>query len=529
MNSCLPALLLIVSLTIVGCGGEKSSSAHSNTLVFSRGSDAQKLDPADVDDGESVKTLNQICEGLLRFKPGTLELEPWLAESYSLSDDGLKITFKIREGIIFHDGTPVTAEAAAFSFLRQMDKEHPGHLPGAIFQYWTSLYSDIETVTVEGPMTLTMGLRQPNATILFSLAAFPAYLISPQSLVDYGQDMVRNPVGTGPYQFSSWEPNQAIILKKFDNYWGEPAGFERLVIKSVPENAVRLLDLKAGKTQILDGLQPAEVQPLIEDPNFDVYHEPGMNFCYLAINETAERLREPEIREALYMAIDREKLVRVALDGLGQVAHFPMAKGMLGEPAEFDPVPFDPDTARAVLAKYADRWTEPISISVMNAARLYAPDPVNLISLIREDLKQVGITIQVDVRDFKNHLHHTRNGRHEIGFLGWMGDNGDPDNFLSIHLASWAANLGGATNIAFYKNSEMDRLLIEGRKASVLNDRRLIYEKALAIWRHDLPILPLLHGESIVVLRSDLKGFTLSKTGDVYLGPVKPSTGRALD
>jgi len=276
MNSCLPALLLIVSLTIVGCGGEKSSSAHSNTLVFSRGSDAQKLDPADVDDGESVKTLNQICEGLLRFKSGTLELEPWLAESYSLSDDGLKITFKIREGIIFHDGTPVTAEAAAFSFLRQMDKEHPGHLPGAIFQYWTSLYSDIETVTVEGPMTLTMGLRQPNATILFSLAAFPAYLISPQSLVDYGQDMVRNPVGTGPYQFSSWEPNQAIILKKFDNYWGEPAGFERLVIKSVPENAVRLLDLKAGETQILDGLQPAEVQPLIEDPKFDVYHEPGM-------------------------------------------------------------------------------------------------------------------------------------------------------------------------------------------------------------------------------------------------------------
>lgn len=523
MNLNISSLLFTLSLILAGCGGgDSATSARSSTLIFSRGSDAQKLDPADVDDGESVKTLNQICEGLLRFKPGTLEIEPWLAESYSVSDDGLEITFQIREGVVFHDGTPLTSEAAAFSFLRQMDKDHPGHLPGAIFQYWNSLYSDINRVEATGPMTLVMGLSQPNATILFSLAAFPAYLISPQSLEDYGQDLVQNPVGTGPYQFVSWEPNQAIVLKKFDGYWGEPAGFERLVIKSVPENAVRLLDLKAGKTQGLDGLQPAEVQPLIEDPDFEVYHEPGMNFSYLAINETAERLAEPEIREAIYMAIDREKLVRVALDGLGDVAHFPMAKGMLGEPKEFDPVPFDPAAAKAILDKYADRWAEPVSISVMNAPRLYAPDPVNMISLIREDLKQVGITVEVEVRDFKNHLHHTRNGRHEIGFLGWMGDNGDPDNFLSIHLASWAAKMGGATNIAFYKNDEMDRLLIEGRKASVMSERQRIYEELLALWRKDLPLLPLVHGESIVVLRSDLEGFTLSKTGDVYLGPVKP-------
>ncbi len=523
MKFVLSSFLLVLALVLAGCGGSDSaSSARSSTLVFSRGSDAQKLDPADVDDGESVKTLNQICEGLLRFKPGTLEIEPWLAESYSVSDDGLTITFQIREGVMFHDGTALTAETAKFSFQRQMDKDHTGHLPGAIFQYWNYLYSDIISAEATAPMILEMKLSHPNATILFSLAAFPAYLISPQSLDDYGHDLVQNPVGTGPYQFVSWEPNQAIILEKFENYWGEPAGFDRLVIKSVPENAVRLLDLKAGKTQGLDGLQPAEVQPLIEDPRFEVFHEPGMNVSYLAINQTAERLAEPEIREAIYMAIDREKLVRVALDGLGQVAHFPMAKGMLGEPKVFDPVPFNPEAARAILARYADRWTEPISISVMNAPRLYAPDPVNMTSLIREDLKQVGLTVEVEVRDFKNHLHHTRNGRHELGFLGWMGDNGDPDNFLSIHLASWAAEMGGATNIAFYKNDEMDRLLIEGRKARVLAERQHIYEEALALWRKDLPLLPLVHGESIVVLRSDLEGFTLSKTGDIYLGPVRP-------
>jgi peptide/nickel transport system substrate-binding protein len=516
-------LLTSVSLILVGCGGGgPASNGSSKTLIYARGSDAQKLDPGDVDDGESVKTLNQICEGLLRFKPGTLELEPWLAESYAVSDDGLTMTFQIREGVIFHDGTPLTAESAAWSFHRQMDKDHPGHLPGSNFQYWNYLYSEIETVTVDGEMTLTMHLSQSNATILFSLATFSTYLISPKSLEDYGQDLVRHPVGTGPYKFVTWEPNQAIIMERNENYWEEPAGFDRLVMKSVTENAVRLLDLKAGKIHGLDGLQPAEIQPLIDDPQFEVYHKPGMNFAYIAFNETAERLREPEIREAIFKAIDREKLVRVALDGMGEVAHFPMAKGMLGEPADFKPVPYDPDAARAVLAKYADRWTTPITISVMNAPRIYAPDPVNIISLIREDLKQVGLTVEVEVRDFKNHLHQTRNGRHEIGFLGWHGDNGDPDNFLSIHLGSWAAKMGGATNISFYKNPDMDRLLIEARKVADLNKRQALYEEVLTLWRRDLPLLPLVHGEDIVVFRSGIKGFVLSATGDVFLGPVKP-------
>ncbi len=514
---------VILLVFYCGCGGGPSPSAARSTFVFARGSDSQKLDPADVDDGESVKALNQVYEGLVRFKPGTLEVEPWLAKSFQMSDDGLSIRFELREGVLFHDGTPLNAETAAFSFLRQLDKAHPGHLPGAIFQYWNYLYSDIKEVEVTGSMTLLFRLKQPNATLLYSLASFPAYLISPQALEDYGQDMVRHPVGTGPYKFVSWEPNQAIIFERFRDYWGEPVGYDRLVLKVVRENAVRLLDLKAGKLDGLDGMQPSELKPLLDDSAYRVYHEPGMNFAYICFNQTAERFAEPEVREAVYKAIDRQKLVEVALDGWGEVAHFPMAKGMLGEPANFDPVPFDPEAARTVLAKYRDRWRKPVSISVMNAARLYAPDPVKIISLIKEDLKQVGITVEVDVRDFKNHLHHTRNGRHELGFLGWMGDNGDPDNFLSIHLASWSAKMGGATNIAFYRDEELDDLLLAARKTSDLDERQKLYEDVLKIWRRDLPYLPLVHGEDIVVMKSGIAGFTLAKTGDIFLGAVRPA------
>lgn len=504
-----------------GCVRDSSSDAAQTTFVFARGSDSQKLDPADVEDGESVKALNQVCEGLVRFKPGTLVVEPWLAESFQVSEDGLSIRFELREGVRFHDGTALNAETAAFSFRRQMDKNHPGHLPGAMFQYWNYLYDDITEVEITGPMTLRLGLKQPNATLLYSLAAHPAYLISPQALQDYGEDMVRRPVGTGPYKFVSWEPNQAIVFERFEDYWAEPAGYDRLVLKVVRDNAVRLLELKAGKLGGLDGMQPSELKPLLQDPAYRVYHEPGMNFAYICFNQSAERFAEPEIRQAVYQAIDRQKLVDVALEGWGEVAHFPLAKGMLGQPAQFDPVPYDPEAARAVFEKYPDRWEEPVSISVMNAARLYAPDPVKIISLVKEDLKRVGIAVEVDVRDFKNHLHHTRNGRHELGFLGWMGDNGDPDNFLSIHLASWSAKMGAATNIAFYKNEELDDLLLAARKTGNLERRQKLYEAVLEIWRRDLPYLPLVHGEDVVVLKSDVAGFTLAKTGDIFLGPIR--------
>ena len=511
----------VISVFHGGCGGSSSPGQSQSTFVFARGSDSQKLDPADVDDGESVKALNQVCESLVRFKPGTLELEPWLAESFRVSKDGLSIWFELREEVRFHDGTPLNAETAAFSFRRQMDRAHPGHLPGALFQYWNYLFDDITEVEVVGPMTLRFGLKQPNATILYSLATHPGYLISPQALRDYGKDMVRHPVGTGPYKFVGWEPSQAIVFERFEDYWAEPAGYDRLVLKVVRDNAVRLLDLKAGKLDGLDGMQPSELKPLLQDPAYRVFHEPGMNFAYICFNQSAERFAEPEIRLAVYQAIDRKKLVEVAMDGWGEVAHFPMAKGMLGEPAKFDPVAHDPVAARAVLEKYGDRWKKPVSISVMNAARLYAPDPVKIISLVKEDLKQVGLTVEVDVRDFKNHLHHMRNGRHELGFLGWMGDNGDPDNFLSIHLASWSAKMGAASNSAFYKNEELDDLLLAARKTSDPDRRQELYEGVLKIWRRDLPYLPLLHGEDVVVLKSDVEGFILAKTSDIFLGSVR--------
>jgi peptide/nickel transport system substrate-binding protein len=369
-------------------------------------------------------------------------------------------------------------------------------------------------------MTLELVLKQPNASILYSLASFPAWLVSPEAFEKFGAGMQRNPVGTGPYRFSSWQQNQAIIYEKNEDYWGDPAKFARLVIRSVPENTVRLLELKAGKIHGLDGLQPAELADLIDDPQFTVHHHPGMNVGYMAICDFVERLKHREVRRAIAMAIDRQAIVDLALDGWGVVAEYPMPPGFLGEPAGEAPISHDPDAARAILAGHPEVTGTPISLHTINAPRPYFPDPTMIASLIRSDLESVGLTVNIVTKDFKSHLHDMRQGNFEMGLLGWSGDNGDPDNFLATFFASWAAVKGMANNISFYRNVRMDELLLKARAETSIPERQKIYEKALALWARDMPLIPLVSTEQIVVMRREATGFRLSRVANIFLGPV---------
>jgi len=515
------ALLLLV-LFAAGCGKRGNTTARPETFIFARGSDAQKLDPADVDDGESVKVLTQVCEGLLRFRSGTVEVEPCLAESFEVSPDGLRYTFHLRSGVTFHDGTPLNAETAAWSFHRQMDPAHPGHLTEANFQYWNYLYQDVAEVRVTGPMTIEFRLSQPNASLLASLAVFPAYLISPQALGDWGADFQRHPVGTGPYRFENWVPNQAVTMTANHDYWDKatPPQFDRVILKVVPENSVRLLDLKAGNIHGLDGIAPAEIAELGMDDRFTVYRETGLNVGYLTFNLRHERFQDPEVRLAFALAINREQLTDVALEGSGTVAHYPLPPGFLGYPADPDQIPYDPERAKQIFARHAEAFATPIRLQVMTAPRPYLPEPVQATSFIRSELEKAGLQVEIVARDFKSHLDSLRNFEFEIAIIGWNGDNGDTDNFLSIFFGSWATQPGSASNYADYKNSEMDDLLLAARQDVNIEERAARYERALAIWRRDLPIIPLVHGDNVLVLRQEITGFEMGRVSDVLFGPI---------
>lgn len=506
-------------LFLASCGRVEQTPT---TFVFARGSDAEKLDPADVDDGESVNTLAQCLEGLVRFRPGTLEVEPWLAESFAVSPDGLTYTFEIREGVTFHDGTPLDAQAAAYSFQRQLDPDHPAHLPQATFPYWNYLYQDVAAVNVTGPMTLEIVLSQPNASMLASLATFPVWLISPESHRTHGLGMQRHPLGTGPYRFVSWRPGEAVVFARFEDYWGpEPAGFEGLVMRAIPENSARVLALKTGDIHGADGLAPAEVAELEADERFTVHETPGMNVGYMAISSFSDAMEPREVRQAIAMAIDRAAMVELAFGEAGEVAEYPLPPGFLGVPKGPGPMSYNPEEARRLLADFPELAETEIELAVMSNPRPYMPDPGLVASLIRSDLEAVGLNVRIVTREWNSHLSVCRNGDFDLALLGWNGDNGDTDNFLSVFFGSWSARMGSANNIAFYINPVMDDLLLAGRKSVEPEVRQQVYEEALALWSRDLPLIPLMHGKHMIVLRREVGNFTLSRNTNLHFGPVR--------
>lgn len=516
-----PVLLATALFSGCGKGGPAAGSAESpRSFVFARGADAQKLDPADVDDGESVNTMAQVMEGLVGFVPGSLEVQPLLAESFSLSDDGRQLTFVLREGVRFHDGTPLTAESARFSFDRQMDPAHPAHFPDASFQYWQNLFSDVERLETLDAMTLRFHLSRPNAGILSAFASFPGWLVSPGAFARWQEAMIFHPVGTGPYRFLEWRPNEAVIFERNPDYWGPRAGFDRLVMRSIPLNSSRLSELLAGNIHGLDGVQPSELSDLEANPRFRIHRAPGMNIGYLAFSGLSERVADADLRRAIAMAIDRRNLVRLALDGYGSVAAYPAPAGFLGIPDDEGPIHYDPEAARRLIEAHPEWNREPLTLATFGQPRTYFPDPARVASLIRSDLEKAGLRVEIVNREFKSHLHATRRGEFEMALLGWMADTPDPDNFLATFFHSRAAVPGSATNISFYREPEMDRLLEAAISVPEVARREALYREALALWARDLPLIPLVQGDQITVLDSRLDGYLLSPTGNHFFGPV---------
>lgn len=330
-------------------------------LVYARGADSIKLDPAQIDDGESSKVVNAIFEGLLRYKPGSTEVEPWLAESYTISPDGLTYTFKLRKGITFHDGTPFNADAVVYSIGRQL----PGKANAEIMPYAEFTFGDVADVRKVDDYTVEIVLKQPNAAFLANLAmGLAAPIVSPAAHQRLGDDQfARNPVGTGPFMFERWEPDQQIVLKRNPNYWGGPTGqakpkVETLIFKVTKENAVRADEIIAGQADVIDGISPADLERLRAAADVQVLEAAGMNVSYLGFRTDRPPFDDVRVRKAISMAIDRAAIVNALYKGNALLANGPLPPMIKpGYSDAIQPLPYDPEQAKQLLkeAGYATK------------------------------------------------------------------------------------------------------------------------------------------------------------------------------
>lgn len=501
-------LALVTVLAVIG-----NAVAAPKILVYAKGADPRGLDPAYVDDGESATIMANIYENLVKYKDDNTEIEPALATSWTQSQDGLVWTFKLRQGVTFHDGTPFNAQAVKFNIDRQLPPQMTDDMPYASFTF-----DPIKQVDVVDDDTVRFVLKKPYAPFLANMAmVMAAPIVSPTAVKKYGADFIQHPVGTGPFKFERWVRSQQVVLVKNDKYWGKKALVDRLVYKTTKENAVRASELMTGAVDMIDGVDPNDVKKL-ESSGMKVIKDPGMNINYMGFFCHKKPFNDVRVRQAISMAINREELVKYLYQGYSQVANGPLPSFIPGYDPKLKPAGYDPEGAKKLLAEagYSN-----LSFTMITYSNPRPYNPVNgqkLAEAVQAELLKIGVKTTIKVypwTEYKPTLFKAEDG--EAYFYGWIGDNGDADNFLSLLDSK---EIASSLNASKYANPKVDQLLQQGVVNLDSKARVEIYHQLQQIVAKEAPWVFLSHATNLAAYRPNVKGFKLHPVGISWLSQV---------
>jgi len=520
--------------------GLVSFSFANNTLVFAISLDVNELDP-----GNSLTcyVVENIFEGLVKFREGATMIEACLATSWEISGDGKEITFHLRKGVKFHDGTDFNADAAVFSFARQYDPNHPYHQYGK-WATWSYIFNYVDRIEKVDDYTVKLFLKRPNASILNSLAICQVSIVSPANAEKYKEDAFKHPCGTGPFQFVERVQGDHITLEANENYWRERVRLDQLIFKVIPDPAVRLMALEVGEVQGMEYPNPANFDRIKQNKDLVLMNKPGMNVGFLAMNTGYgyidankngvkdpdeplqktpgyfEPLTKKKVRQAINIAIDKQAIVDNIYMGVAIKAKNGMPPFMLGYNDDIEDYPYDPERAKALLveAGYPDGFE--VTLHVIPVSRPYMPDPPKLGEAIQSYLAAVGIKVKIYQFEWANYLQELFEGKHQMCLIGWISDNGDPDNFMNINYGTNRASIGVAVNRAFYINDEVQELFSKALANYDNKKREIYYKKAQEIIHEDAGWVYLVHSTQNMVFKNNIKGFVLNPTGRLFFYPV---------
>lgn len=508
----IPMAILLTLLTV----GSGFCQDDSQTIVWGRGGDSISLDPALAQDGESLKVTMHIFETLVRFKTGTFEIEPWLARSWTTSRDGTVWTFTLRKGLKFSDGSPCDADAVVFSYMRQLDRSHPNYTEGIWAQ---SAFACVKAVEALDRLTVRITLEKPYAPFLSNMAMIAAApIVCPNAVKRHGPDFKKNPVGTGPLAFVEWVPGDRIVLKRNPHYWGQNPEFETLVFRSIINNRNRLSALKAGVLHGMDGVDYEIQRQVMRDGTLRLTTGLPMNVGYLAMNTQRPPFDNVLVRRAVNHAINKQSLVKLFYQDIAVIAKGPLPPGMLGYDPDQPEYGFDLQKARELMkeAGYgagvtARLWTPPVP-------RPAIPEPMKIAMSIQSSLAAIGIRLEiVSPTTWREYLDQVNNGEHDACLLSWMGDNGDPDNFLYTLLDLDNAVKPKALNRAFFRDQEVHELLLQAQQELNAGERDALYRRALRRIHDQAPWVPLAHAQTLMAVSSDLLGCEMTAFNLPYL------------
>ncbi|MSQ15011.1 MAG: hypothetical protein EXR50_04005 [Dehalococcoidia bacterium] len=492
----LVSLLLLVPI-LAACQSRQpdvrqkgSEPVKGGTVVYGAAADAKSLNPILISDANSRTVSNLIFEGLVATDAKTGAPKPMLAESWSVSDEGLRYTFKIRDGVKWHDGTPVTSEDARFTYETILDPKTK--------TVRRSLYDQVKSFSTPDKNTLVVELKGSFCPFLItgmSMPIVPKHILEKSTDINTDDFNSNAPVGTGPFIFNEWVKDDHITLTANENYWGGPPNIDAFIYKVVKDVNVIAAQLKTGDLDAGEFTsQPQLVSEMKSTQELNVYDFPALEYTSLGYNMARPFLQDTRVRQALTMALDRDKMLSTILDKQGEpmLSHIPMTSWA------YDPdlprFPYDPSQAAQLLEKAGykkssdgllrDKDGNQIKLTLYTSSGNKVREGVATVA--REQFKEIGIDLTVQLEQFTALVDRMNKSKDfDMVVIGWsLG--ADPDSKSVWHSSQRG---DGGLNVINYVNPEVDKLLDEGRTLPGCDQgsRKEIYSKFQKILAEDQP------------------------------------------
>lgn len=480
---------------VTGCSaGERVDLGQGagGSLIAAIAGEPDQLDPHKTSAYFSFEVLENVFDTLVE-PDANLQMQPALAESWTVSPDQLTWTFRLRPGVTFHDGTPLTADDVVFSYRRIIDEQLTN----------SDKFSSVTSVEAPDPATVVLQVSRPTPNMLTNLGGFKGMAIVSRANVESGQIATR-PIGTGPFSFLGQKSGDSISLGANPSYWGGPPGVSGVTFRFISEPSTALSALQAGEIDWTDSVPPQRVTQLRNDESLEMAVTPSNDYWYLALNEAREPWNDVRVRQAIAYAIDRDAIVQATSYGTA-------AKNQLAIP-EGNPwfTPYDRyssggvDKARELLQ---EAGAAPSNLDMLVTTEY--PETVTAAQIIADNLASLGITVNIRTVDFATWLDEQNSGNFDMLMMGWLG-NIDPDDF---HYAQHHTD--GTSNAQKFSNPEVDRLLDAGRVDTDEASRKTVYAEAATLIADEVSYIYLYNPSVIQAWNPALSGYEARRDGAV--------------
>nr|WP_199067572.1 ABC transporter substrate-binding protein [Chromobacterium sp. ASV5] len=518
-------------LAALFAGALPAAAQAAKPLIFCAEAAPEGFDPAMWDTASTYNVTKPIFQGLTAFQRGGVAIRPSLAESWTVSPDGLTYTFKLRRGARFHSTDyfkptrDFNADDAVFTIRRWIQPQLPFNqafktpLTGPDGYGLAKLIAAVDKVDAH---TVRIRLNERNATFLTFFAMGFAGMQSAEyaeQLLKAGKPQQINllPIGTGPYRFQSYAKDSAIRYQAHPQYWGKPQKTQSLIFAIVADPQVRIQKLKANECQAAAAVREADLDTLAADKRIKIASTGASNISYLAYNLKRPQFAKREVRVALDIAINRDALFKAMFPKGGAtqaINPFPPSTWSWNPKTRNE---YNPAKARALLAQAGYPHGFTVNLWALPVQRPTNPNGKLMAQMIQQDWAKIGVKANIQSYEWGEYLKRAAAGEHDVYMSGLTSNSGDPDDFLWNALSCSVSKDGQR-----FCDAEFDRLLQLGRQTTDQKKRTQYYLKAQDIFKRERPWITIAHSRIYIPLRANVQGFIMNPNGsfdfeDVWL------------